>query len=299
MSEDKPKLIAIVGTTASGKTATAIEIAKQFNGEVISADSRQIYRELDIGTAKATKEEMANTPHHLIDIKDVDESYSAAEFKADAEAVINKLITNKKLPIVAGGTFFYLDTLLGKSTTAAAKPNPELRDYLNDLSVDMLYDQLATLDPKRAKTIESSNKRRLVRALEIVNELGEVPPNQTTECPYKVLTIGLEVEKEKLRNRFKQRATNWLEIGFQAEVESLLQNGISRDRLREIGFEYSLMLELIDSKLTEEEFIEQFIQKNWQYAKRQMTWLKRDDSIQWFAQENISDIQKLVTEFLG
>jgi len=296
---NKPKVLVIVGATASGKTSLAINVALTLNGEVISADSRQVYRGLNIGTAKVTETEMQGIPHHLIDIRDISESYSAADFAVDAAEIIETLTTKDKLPIIAGGTFFYIDTLLNRSITPAVEPNPELRAYLEELSPAMLFDELSRLDPVRANTIDRNNKRRLVRALEIVHELGSVPPATPAPCPYDVLTIGVSVPKDELRERYAVRARTWLTDGFVDEVKGLLDTGVSRDRIRELGFEYSLMLDLIDGKLNEDEYITAFVQKNWQYAKRQLTWLKRDETIEWYSPTDreavVAQVQEWVT----
>ncbi|MEZ4200672.1 MAG: tRNA (adenosine(37)-N6)-dimethylallyltransferase MiaA [Candidatus Paceibacterota bacterium] len=291
----KPKLLVIVGPTASGKTGLAIKLAKQFKGEVVSADSRQVYRGLDIGTAKVTREEMDGVPHHLIDVADVDTIYTAADFKRDATAAVEAILERGNLPIIAGGTFFYVDTFLGKVTTPHIKPNPELREELEQKDVAELHRRLTNKDPRRAAEIDPHNKRRLIRALEIIHDLEYVPPAEPLEPAYDVLTIGITTEKEVLREKFAARAQEWLSGGFQNEVTQLLKNGVSRERLQEIGFEYQLMLEYIDGNLTKETFVEKFIQKNWQYAKRQLTWLKRDNTIHWFEKDDPAIIATIKT----
>lgn len=295
---EKIKVVVVVGATASGKTGLAVQIAKEFDGEVISADSRQVYRTLDIGTAKTTPAEMSGVPHHLIDIADVDEVYTASDFRRDATKAITEIDSRDHLPIIAGGTFFYVDTLLGRITTPQVTPDPQLREYLQEMSTDVLYTRLEELDPDRAFAIDKNNKRRLIRALEIVESLGKVPAQKPVECPYDVLTIGIEADKETLRSKYKQRAKEWLSRGFKAEVEELLAAGVSRERLHEIGFEYQLMLAHIDGELDEAAFLQRFIEKNWQYAKRQMTWLKRDASIEWYTPDSVSDIIARIHTFL-
>lgn len=294
----KQKLVIVVGATASGKSHLGVALAKEFDGEVISADSRQVYRGLDIGTAKATPEEMAGVPHHLIDIADVDTVYSATDFKRDAEAAIEDITSRGKLPLIVGGTFFYIDVLLGRVNLPDVPPDPMLRAHLEEMPHETLYRQLEELDPERAFKIDPHNKRRLVRALEIIHAVGKVPESSSNECPYDVLTIGLEVGREELRSRYESRAREWLERGFKEEVERLLGGGVSRDRLHEIGFEYRLMLEHLDGALDEEQFVQRFIEKNWQYAKRQLTWLRRDKSIEWFSYGNGDDIVAFVQDFL-
>ena len=171
---EKPKILVVVGPTASGKTGLAIELAKRFNGEVISADSRQVYRGLDIGTAKTTKEEMDGVPHHLIDVADPKEVYNASDFKQGAEAAIADIVARGKLPIVAGGTFFYVDILLGRVALPDVPPNEQLRKKLEEKSAAELYQELQAKDPRRAAEIDPQNKRRVIRALEIARELDYV-----------------------------------------------------------------------------------------------------------------------------
>lgn len=294
----KPKVLAIVGPTASGKSGLAIALAKRFAGEIISADSRQVYRGLDVGTAKVTPAEMGDIPHHCLDIVDVSTIYTAADFKRDGTKAIEYIIENNHLPIIAGGTFFYVDTLLDKISHPAVPPNQALRAELEDLSTDTLFARLQKLDPVRAKTIDAQNRRRLIRALEIADALGEVPEPEVKETPYDTLTIGLTVEKEVLLKKLKARAEEWLSGPFETEVRALLENGVKRERLTEIGFEYLLMLAYIDGLLSADAFIQKCVEKNWQYAKRQLTWLKRDNTIKWFEPHD-PKIFELVQSFLS
>ena len=295
----KPKVIVVVGPTASGKTSLSVALAQQFNGEVISADSRQVYKGLDIGTAKATEAEMAGVPHHLIDVVDIDTTYSVTNFKVDANVAVTRILNRDKLPIIAGGTFFYVDALLGKSPISEVPPNEELRAELEKKYKQDLYKALEKLDPRRAAEIDPDNKRRLIRALEIVSAIGAVPKKEPGASPYDVLTIGIKTGKEELRERFKNRAQEWLENGFKEEVEKLLADGVTRERLQEIGFEYMLMLQFINGELDREAFIQKFIEKNWQYAKRQLMWLKRDKTIMWFSLKETKSIFEMAKVFLG
>jgi len=279
----KPKVIAVVGPTASGKTNLAVKIARKYNGEIISCDSRQVYRGLDEGTAKITAAEMNGITHHLLDICDIDTVYTATDFKRDATIAVADSTTRGKLPIVTGGTFFYLDQLRGTASSAPVPPNQKLRQILEEKLTTELYTELKAKDPTRAASIDPHNKRRLVRSLEIIAAIGNVPETQRKkiDSPYDFLVIGITTEKDVLRERFKARAEVWLTGPFQAEVETLLANGTTRARLQEIGFEYRIMLDYIDRKLTDEAFIQTNIEKNWQYAKQQKTWLKRDENIVW------------------
>ncbi len=294
---EKPKILVVVGPTASGKTGLAIELAKRFNGEVISADSRQVYRGLDIGTAKTTKEEMDGIPHYLIDIAEPKEVYNAADFKRDAGVAIKNIISRGKLPIVCGGTFFYVDVLLGRINLPDVEPNETLRKKLEEKSAAELYAELALKDPRRAADIDPQNKRRLIRALEIAREIDYVPLSTKLDSPYQYFLVGIEVGKEELRERFAKRAKDWLVRGFLKEIETVLKSGVTMERLEEIGFEYKLGLELLAKKIDEQGFIQKFMEKNWQYAKRQMRWLKRDKEIVWF-KRNDPKIFETVRNFL-
>lgn len=293
MDTPRPKLVIIAGPTASGKTGLAIMIATRFDGEIISADSRQVYKGLDIGTAKVTTEEMNGVPHHLIDIRETQDVYTAADFKRDAADAISHITDRGKLPVIAGGTFFYIDTLLNKNHTPEVPPNEALRVELEKLDTKSLAKKLETLAPNRYLTIDTNNRRRLIRAIEIASTLGYVPEPQPSSCPYDVLAIGIETDKESLRARYKERAESWISDGLTGEIQTLLDQGVTRERLQEIGFEYQLGLALLDGDITEAEFIQQSIEKNWQYAKRQLTWLKRDENIKWYQKDDPEVLQEV------
>lgn len=298
MENAKPKIIIVVGPTASGKSDLAIAIAKKFNGEIISADSRQIYRKLDIGTAKTMPEQMKGVTHHLIDICDIQEKYTAADFKRDAANAITAILNRGKTPIIAGGTFFYIDALLDRVSTPNVPPDEALRTELETYDVDTLYTKLATLDPNRASDIDKKNKRRLIRAIEIVHALGSVPAPTKKESAYDALILGIETPKEVLRERYTKRAQQWLRNGFLAEVQMLVDEKVGKQRLQELGFEYQLGLQLLEGTLTETQFKESFVQKNWQYAKRQLTWLKRDRSIHWISLAEQGETDIVIEQFL-
>lgn len=298
-SHKKPKVIVIVGPTASGKTALSLLLSKQFKGEVINADSRQVYKRLDVGTEKITDTEMEGIPHHLLSIVDINRVYTAMDFKNDAEVAIMQIRNAGHIPIIAGGTFFYIDTLLGKMGTSPVEPNWALRGELENRSTEVLFNELQLKDPRRAETIERDNKRRLIRALEIVNELQSVPvQNENEECAYNVLTIGISVEKEVLKERLRVRAQDALTRGLIEETQSLLASGVQKERLLEIGLQYRVVMEYIDGKITDQELIQKLSEKNWQYAKRQLLWLKRNEDIVWFKREDTDAIAAVVSEFL-
>jgi len=295
----KPKVIAVVGPTAAGKTSFSIQIAKHVDGEVISADSRQIYRGMDIGTSKVTSEEMDGIPHHLLDVADPMEVYTATDFTRDAKRAIANIASRDKTPIIAGGTFFYLDLLRGKMQAAPVEPDQALRSRLEKYTNEELLQLLETKDARRAADIDPYNRRRLIRSLEIIETLGSVPPVKPVESDYEWLIFGVTREKEELRERFRARAELWLQDGFQREVERLLEEGVTRARFLEIGFEYTLMLQLMDKEMTETDFVDRFEEKNWQYAKRQLTWLQKDDQIHWVKPADIESVLATVDNFLA
>lgn len=294
---NKSKVLAIVGQTASGKTSLSIELAQYFDGEVVSCDSRQVYRGLDIGTGKVTESEMAGVPHHVLDMVAVTETYTATDFTRDAQEAIDVIVGRNKVPIVAGGTFFYLDQLRGKSLGPDVPPNEDLRSELESKSAAELFSILQQKDPRRARSVDSRNKRRLIRALEIVDAIGLVPESTERAPTYDWLIIGIERDKASLRRRYRRRAESWLTDGILDETR-WLKNQVSIDRFGEFGFEYILSDRLLNGEITQTEFVERFIQKNWQYAKRQMAWLKRDTDIKWFAPAETTRIQKRVQDFL-
>ncbi len=294
----KPKVIAIVGPTASGKTALSIEIAKRFGGEVISADSRQVYVGMDIGTGKVTLEEMDGVPHHLIDVASPTTVYTGADFVKDASNAITNIINKGCVPVIAGGTFFYIDLLRGKISNAPVEPNPEFRDSISHLSTNELFKLLETKDPERASTIDSSNRRRLERALEVVHALGKVPESVVMESPYDWLLIGVETTKEILHDKIHDRLIARLADGMIAEVENLYKQGVSYQRLESFGLEYRYIAQYLQNTLTYEEMVSILETKIRQYAKRQMTWLKRDTEIEWFAPENREAIFERAVTFL-
>jgi tRNA dimethylallyltransferase len=295
---EKPKILVIVGPTASGKTGLSIELAKQFNGEVVSADSRQVYRGMDIGSAKVTQTEMAGIPHHLLDVADPKETYTASDFKRDAEAAVEDILSRGKLPIVCGGTFFYVDTLLGKISLPEVEPDEELRAELEQKSASELFSILESLDPKRASTIEPGNPRRIIRAIEVATKLGYVPESKEIESPYDAFTIGLTVDMKTHADILRKRLMERLDVGMMAEVESLLANGVTHERLEKFGLEYRYASRYLRGEIDFETMINEIVVKSRQFAKRQLTWLKRDQDIKWF-DKNDPNISTEVKKFLA
>ncbi|MBP9750208.1 MAG: tRNA (adenosine(37)-N6)-dimethylallyltransferase MiaA [Candidatus Pacebacteria bacterium] len=290
MQEPLKKIVVIVGPTASGKSSLAVHLASHFNGEVISADSRQVYRTLDIGTEKITEEEKAGIPHHLIDIVEPETIYTASDFLRDADAAIDDITIRHKLPIVAGGTLFYVDSLLGNFSHANVPPNRELRAHLEQRSNDQLYAKLLEKDPTFAASVDKHNPRRLIRALEIIEAKGKVP-GLTPQKRYEALIIGIDIDRDLLRERIATRLKETLTRGLIEETKKLLAAGVSKERLNEIGLEYRIVLEYFDKLIPEAMLEEKLVNKVWQYAKRQRTWLKRMENVQWI---NVGEKERAV-----
>ncbi len=278
----KPKVVAIVGPTASGKTSLSIAIAKKFNGEIISADSRQVYVGMDIGTGKITKEEMQDIPHHLIDITPAMKVYTGADFERDATIAILDITNRNCAPIIAGGTFFYLDLLRGKLHAAPVEPNEDFRNSLAHFKDDELFAQLQEKDTKRAENIDPFNRRRLVRALEVIEALGSVPISEPIESPFEWLIIGIDVVVDNLHHNIHARLKERLESGMIEEVKRLHDEGVTWERMDDLGLEYRYIAQHLQGNLTYDEMVVELEIKIRQYAKRQSTWLRKDKEIEWF-----------------
>lgn len=294
----KPKVIAIVGPTASGKTSLSIKVAKEFNGEVISADSRQVYIGMDIGTGKVTKEEMDGVPHHLLDIVKPTSVYTGADFKRDATVAIDDIVSRNRCPIIAGGTFFYLDALRGKIQPAPVEPNEDFRNSLAHFKDDELFAQLQEKDSQRAANIDKFNRHRLVRALEIIEALGSVPQPEQVETPYEWLVIGISLDRNNLKKSIHQRLLERLDMGMVKEVESLVASGVGYERLDDLGLEYRYIAQYLQQNLSYIEMVSELETKIGQYAKRQQTWLKKDTEIEWFETSETIGIFERVKQFL-
>ncbi len=294
----KYPLIVIVGQTASGKTSLSIELAKLFDGEVISADSRQIYKELNLISGKVTKEEMQGVPHHLLDILSLkDGAYSAYDFARDARLAILDIIKRGKVPIIAGGTGFYIDAALGKLDLAIKGKDDVLRKKLEKESEQKLFEKLKELDPQRAQNIDKNNKRRLIRALESL--LSEQEAEPLPDLPdLDEIWIGLFWGKEVLRERIKKRLKERYDSGMCDEIKFALQDKSLRNFLDSLGLEVRYCKKLSEGELSEGEFLEALENKIWQYAKRQKTYWKRNKKIHWIKAEDYDKAKLLVKNFL-
>jgi tRNA dimethylallyltransferase len=258
-----------------------VRLAKKHNGEVISADSRQVYKGLDIGSGKITKKEMDGIPHHLLDVASPKRVYTAAHFRRDAEKAIRGILKRGKLPIIVGGTGFYIDTLLHDRALPDVKPNAMLRATWEKLSADALFSRLQAKDPARAKTIDRHNKRRLIRALEIIQETGKPVPQLSQSTPYDVRKIGIALPPATLKRRIHARLVARMKKGMVREVERLRENGVSWKRLDDLGLEYRYVSRYLRGEMTKAHMLQKLEAEIWQYARRQMTWFKRDPKIRW------------------
>tara|TARA_B100000745_G_scaffold300588_1_gene255585 strand:+ start:17160 stop:18071 length:912 start_codon:yes stop_codon:yes gene_type:complete len=296
------KIIVIVGTNASGKSSLAVRLAKKYSGEIISADSRQVYKGLDIATGKVTSEEMASVPHHLIDIADPKDTYTAATFAKDGQKVIEDMVSRKKLPIVAGGTGFYIDALLNPSILTFAAPNKELREGFELLPANILFAQLKNIDPERAAALEEKGEqnhvRRIIRSLEIALSPKEKAEKISSLPHFKVLWIGIRWDTDVLRQRIHERTLIRMEDGMVGEAKKLHTNGLSWKRMEELGLEYKHLADYLRNKITREQLIEYIDRDDARYAKRQRTWFKRNKEIHWFEGDKLDGVEKLVKEFL-
>lgn len=275
------KIIVIVGPTASGKSSLAVKLAKKLKGEVISADSRQVYKGLDIGTGKITKKEMHGVPHHLLDVASPKKVFTANEFVELGRKAIDDIISRGKMPIICGGTGFYIDALLGRIALPAVPPNPKLRAQLAKKTAAQLFAMLTKLDPRRAKDIDAQNPVRLIRAIEIAKALGNVPASKPEPLPYAIEWIGLKPDEKKLRTKIHKRLHDRMKYGMLREAERLHNAGLSYKRMDQLGLEYRYLALLMQKKIDRAEMLEKLENEIWQYAKRQLTYFKKNPEIEW------------------
>lgn len=279
------KLIVIVGPTASGKSMLAVKLAKKFNGEVISADSRQVYRGMDIGSGKITKKEMQGIPHHLLNVASPRLTFTVVKYRRAALAAIKKIQKTDKLPILCGGAGFYISAVVDGIVIPCVKPNWSLRKKLEKLAPEKLYAILVKLDPHRAKTIDRQNPRRLIRAIEIAKKIGAVPELKKQPLPYPVLFLGIKISPKELEAKIDQRLEKRLKAGMLAEVKRLKSSGLSWKKLENFGLEYKFAALYLQKKISRQEMVNSIKQASRQYARRQMTWFRRDQRIIWITNQ--------------
>jgi tRNA dimethylallyltransferase len=278
------KLIVILGQTASGKTALSIKLAKKFNGEIISADSRQVYKGMDIGSGKVTKKEMAGIPHYLLDVANPKKRFSVLQYQKLALSAIKKIQKKNKLPILVGGTGFYIQSVADGSVIPEVKPNWRLREKLSKLPLPELFKRLKGLDPIRAGAIDQNNPRRVIRALEIVMKLGHpVPTLGRKEPTFDVLFLGVKKDQKELEKLIQKRLMKRLKNNAMINEVEKLSESLSWKRLEEFGLEYRFVAQYLQNKITRQEMIYKIQKESEHYAKRQITWFKRDKRIKWIS----------------
>lgn len=288
----------ILGPTATGKSDLAVYLAKKFNGEVISADSRQVYKNLNLGTGKITKKEMEGIPHHLLDIaspKSKVGAFSVSKWKEKADKAIEKIISKNKLPIICGGTGLYIQSIVDNLVLPEVPPNFELRKKMEKKSTSKLFGMLEKLDSERASNIDKNNRVRLVRAIEIAKNLGKVPA-LVSKGTFDILQIGLDIPDEVLKERINNRLISRIKSGMIREAKKLHQEGLTWKRMYDLGLEYRYLSMYLQNKISRDEMTSKLETEIWHYAKRQRTWFKRDKSIKWYNPTRKIDLKKIETE---
>jgi len=298
---NKPKVIVICGPTASGRTALSIELAKKINGEIISSDSMQIYKYMDIGTAKPTTEERQGIPHHLLDFVEPNQRYSVAEFKKDAETAIEEIISRGKTPIVVGGTGLYVDSLIYgieyQDIQLDEKYRQELEERAEREGLENLYEEAQKIDPQAMEKISKNDRKRIIRVLEIYKATGKNKTEQEIESrkkgvkyDYKVFAINWD--RELLYERINKRVDIMIEQGLIQEVQELLKKYTEFPTAMQ-GLGYKEVVEYLQGTVTREEMIEKIKMETRRYAKRQITWFKKNKQTIWIGPK---DLQRILDE---
>lgn len=300
------KVAVLLGPTAVGKTGVALELAGRLKAEIVNADSLQVYRELDIGTAKPTPAERARAPHHLIDVVAPTESYDADRYGVEGRAVLADLHRRKVPPLVVGGTGLYLKALLHGLFEEGA-PNPTIRERLHrelhDLGLPLLHQRLAALDPATASRLHPNDTYRILRALEVIEATGRplselFAAHRFRNCPFRVLKLGLALPREELNERIELRVEAMLTQGFLGEVEELLRRyPPDLKPFQSLGYRH--LINFLQGQWSWEEAIELLKRDTRRYAKRQLTWFKADPEVRWFHPGQIDALAAALEEFFG
>lgn len=309
----KDKLVILTGPTAIGKTKLSVDLAKNLNAEIISCDSMQIYKHMDIGTAKVTEEEMDGVVHHLVDFVEVDQEYTVSDFQKDADRLIKDINNRGKVAIVTGGTGLYINSLVYKLNFAQIPPNDEIRQKYEDLLLSdleegkkIIYDKLCKIDPDSASKIHINDTKRVIRALEVYDITGKTMSEygknfRSENDDYNLAMVVLNMNREKLYERINLRVDLMMENGLVEEVKSILEKGYSRDLISLQGIGYKEIIEYLNEEISLEEAVEQIKQGSRNYAKRQLTWFRRDERFKWFNKdkfENEDEILLSVTDYI-
>lgn len=293
------KIVIITGLTASGKSGLALEIAKKYNGEIISADSVQIYKDLDIGSAKENKDTRKAIPHHLIDIKDFNETYNVGEFVSDTAKAINSISKRNKLPIIVGGTGLYIKALL-EGYTLGSNANEEIRNKYNDLAKKegnlAVWNELNKLNPEKAKTVHFNNLKRVIRYIEI-EQLGETSTKtESVLSQYQTFAVGIVEDRETIYNRINDRVDSMIAAGLENEISTLIKTGATREMQAFNSIGYKEWFDYFEGKLSKEETISLIKQHTRNYCKRQLTFLKTIKDLKLLS---LNDARAEIEEFLN
>jgi len=296
-----PKLVVVLGPTASGKSGLGISLAQRFDGEIVSADSRQVYRGLDIGTAKITPEEQLLVPHYVLDVADPRQVYTVAQFQRDAIAAINDILEREHQPFLVGGSPHYIQAVVDNLDIPRIEPQPELRAQLENHPLPELLTQLEQLDPQSAATIDRNNPRRVIRALE-VNLISGKPFSQQRNMAkplYRSLLLGIEWPREVLYRRIDARVDERMRQGMVHEVQKLLDEEVSHERLEALGLEYRYISRLLRGEFRDEhEMVERLKYAIHDFTRRQLTWYRKDKRIVWIEGEDGGRAKEIVRTFL-
>ena len=308
----QPKLVVITGPTASGKTALGVALARRLGGEVVSADSMQIYRGMDIGTAKPTPEEMQGVPHHMIDIADPTENYSVSRYAAEAAACVDDILARGKLPVVVGGTGLYIDSLIAGRTfadgTADTALRQELSERYDEIGGEGLLGELRKVDPERAAKLHPADKKRIVRAMEVYILTGKTITQHDAETRavpprYDAAKIALDFAvRQDLYDRIDRRVDIMVQQGLFDEVRALLAAGVPADCTAMQAIGYKEAVAAVQGKAAPQDAVAAIQLASRRYAKRQLTWLRRDQDLFWLRHEKTPDMDRacrLSTQFLS
>src|SRR5213082_2921374 len=301
MKENRPHLVVVLGPTASGKSALGIALALHFNGEIVSADSRQVYRGLDIGTAKVTAEEQALVPHHLIDVADVRETFTVSQFQQQANTTINDILARSRQPFLVGGSPHYIQAVVDNLDIPAIPPQPALRSELEARPLAELLAQLEELDPQSAAVIDRNNPRRVIRALEVCMTSGKPFSEQRRVAAplYTSLLLGIQWPRAELYRRIDQRVDERMQQGMVQEVRSLLDRGVSHERLEALGLEYRFISRWLRGEFPSEHImVERLKYAIHDFTRRQLTWFRKDTRIVWIEGHHPEHAEKLVQAFV-
>lgn len=288
MHKTKDKIIAILGPTASGKSDLAIALARKFNGEIVSVDSRQVYRGMDLGSGKVTKLEQRMAPHHMLDIVNPGKTYTVAQFKKRAEREVENILKRGRVPILVGGSHLYMRALLYNYNIPSVKPDAKYRKLLELKTTPQLLALLKKVDPPYYETVDRNNRRRLIRALEVYHGSGKRFSSLTGEASpkYDAFKIGIEVDRETIYKKIDMRVDVRVRKGMIREVQRLIDSGISKKWLKSIGLEYRFISEYLcgeKTKQKKDDMLQRLKYATHDFARRQLVWYRREDDICWLS----------------